>query len=228
MKNNYPQFLAFVRHGDYVQRANTPSACQAGWLTAEGEQQAKMAALEIAQFAQDQQLTLANTVFSSHLLRAWQTGTLLSQQLQQQFAQNFDCKTVDDLHERCVGAFANLTRAEIEQAVQADPRNAPMPTNWKSDSHYCLPAIGAESLLDAGYRVLHIIQSLLAYPSTRLTTVVGHGAAFRHAAYWMGVLQFDDIQCFSMHHGRPLFFRYHPSEGWQKVAGDWKIRETHL
>ncbi|PLA74465.1 hypothetical protein CYQ88_06175 [Hydrogenovibrio sp. SC-1] len=226
MIHSYPQYLAFVRHGEYYQRADTPSACQAGALTPQGEQQAQAAALAIAEFAHAQQLTLENTVFTSQLLRAWQTGDVLSQHLQQQVPQDFDCKALDDLHERCVGAFANLTRAEIEQAVKADPRNAPMPDNWKSNSHYCLPALGAESLLDAGYRVLQRLQALLAYPSTRLTTVVGHGAAFRHAAYWMGVLPFDDIQRYSMHHGRPLFFKYHPDEGWQKIGGDWKIRET--
>lgn len=228
MNHAYPQYLAFVRHGDYHQRADTPSACQAGALTPIGEAQAKAAAQEIAEFAHAQQFTLANTVFTSQLLRAWQTGSLLSQHLQQQVPQDFDCKALDDLHERCVGAFANLTRTEIEQAVKADPRNAPMPENWKSDSHYCLPTLGAESLLDAGYRILQQLQALLAYPSTYLTTVVGHGAAFRHAAYWMGVLDFDDIQRYSMHHGRPLFFKYHPEQGWQKIGGDWKIRERQL
>lgn len=226
MIHAYPQYLAFVRHGDYHQRADTPSACQAGALTSLGEDQAKAAAQEIVQFAEDQQLNLANTVFTSQLLRAWQTGDLLSQQLTQQTQLNFDCQAVADLHERCVGAYANLTRAEIEQAVKSDPRNAPMPENWKSDSHYCLPALGAESLLDAGYRVLQQLQALLAYPSTYLTTVVGHGAAFRHAAYWMGVLDFDDIQRYSMYHGRPIFLKYHPDMGWQKMGGDWKIRKT--
>jgi len=224
MTHTYPQFLAFIRHGDYHQRADTPSACQAGALTLEGRQQAEAAAVEISRFAQDQQLSLNQTIFTSQLLRAWQTGSLLSQQLHQQTRQNFNCQAVDDLHERCVGAFANLTRAEIEQAVKTDPRSAPMPENWKSDSHYCLPTIGAESLLDAGNRVLQRLQALLAYPSSRLTTVVGHGAAFRHAAYWMGVLSFDEIQRYSMYHGRPLFFKYLPDEGWQKIGGDWKIR----
>jgi hypothetical protein len=53
---------------------------------------------------------------------------------------------------------------------------------------------------------------------------VGHGAAFRHAAYHLGALRFEQIAGLSMYHGRPLFFEQGLDGRWSKLAGDWKIR----
>lgn len=215
-------FAALVRHGDYHQRANAPSAHQPFALTTRGEEQARDAAQTLCALATDLATEIDPVIDCSHMLRAWATADIIATALKGDYA----IRCHDALAERSVGALANLTVSEINQIVDADPRFDPLPENWKSDSHFCLPFQGAESLMQSGERVAsHLIDRMDDLPaSDTLKVFVGHGASFRHAAHHLGVLAFDDIAALSMYHARPVVLEYRGDGTWHHVAGDWKIR----
>jgi 2,3-bisphosphoglycerate-dependent phosphoglycerate mutase len=135
------------------------------------------------------------------------------------------------LAERGVGCAANLTIAQIEAVLHQDPRVSDPPADWKADSHYRLPLQGAESLLEAGERVAsHLTQSMAALPPDgpdRIKIFVGHGAAFRHAAYHLGVLRMEQLRQLSMFHCQPVMIEYLPGGQWRHVEGDWKVRSEY-
>jgi len=137
----------------------------------------------------------------------------------------------DALAERGVGCLANLTIAQIEAVLQQDPRVAYPPADWKADSHYRLPLQGAESLLEAGERVAaHLSQSMAAVPPgghDRVKIFIGHGAAFRHAAYHLGVLEFGQLRQLSMFHCQPVMIEYLSGGQWRHIGGEWKVRSGH-
>lgn len=225
-----PRFiLAFIRHGEYNQQPNTPSALQPGALTAIGLQQSLKAAYQLQTFLAENTIALSPQIESSNALRAWQTSDLIRSSLQSEYLNTLTVHTEPALHERSVGVMANLTVTEIEDYLRQDPRVSSPPENWKSNSHYCLPCDGAESLMQAGKRVKNMIdqhvKELMQRNQSQVKVMVGHGASFRHAAHLMGLLKFEDIAQFSMHHATPLFFEYAPSSGhWHKIAGEWKKR----
>jgi 2,3-bisphosphoglycerate-dependent phosphoglycerate mutase len=124
-----------------------------------------------------------------------------------------------ELAERGVGSAANLSMQQITDIVQQDPRYANLPKGWKSDSHFCLPFQGAESLLDAGRRVANLltVEMQALYQQSQRNQIkifVGHGAAFRHAAYHLGLLQYEQIAQLSMFHCQPIFI-----EGYESIFG---------
>lgn len=213
-----------VRHGNYHQREETPSAHQPFPLNDEGHAQARASVPKITSMINEQGWRLHPVLHSSSLLRAWQTSRII--------ADGLDCQTAivesDQLAERSVGSGANLNRAELEDVVASDPRYESLPDNWKSDSHFRLPFIGAESLLDAGKRVAAYITSV----TTSLPTVdhdvailfVGHGGSFRHAAHHLGVLPFDKVAQLSMYHASPIAIACGENGEWQQEAGQWKVR----
>jgi len=229
--------FAFIRHGEYHQAPHTPSAHQATGLTEKGIAQSQQAITALTQFAAEHQLDIDPVIISSGLLRAWQTADEIGQQLvANHHIQHYRIEEHSLLNERSVGSMANLSVPEIEHLFNTDPRHAPLPSGWKSNSDFCLPVVGAESLLDAGTRVadcinqLQAAQQASAAPAT-LQIIVGHGASFRHAAYLAGVLSRADIAKYSMHYAVPLFFKTLITSApgasgftWQKIAGDWKIR----
>lgn len=218
---------ALVRHGDYQQKPKTPSAHQPYPLNAKGEAQAARAAETIAAEIAAQGWRLVSPIDSSQMLRAWQTAQILGQALEpttEPVIESFDA-----LAERGVGCAANLRLDEIEEILRRDPRYLDPPENWKADSHYRLPLQGAESLLEAGARVarhlrarMQALQSQIVGDSLKL--FVGHGAAFRHAAYHLGVLAFEDIAGLSMYHARPVYLELASDGSWRHVAGEWKVR----
>jgi len=112
--------------------------------------------------------------------------------------------------------------------IHDDPRYPELPQNWKSNSEYRLPLQGAESLLEAGKRVAeHLNRRLSEIPDDgvdRLKLFVGHGAAFRHAAFHLGLMEYDDIARLSMFHGRPVFVELLQDGRWSHITGDWKVR----
>ncbi len=228
--NQSTHILAFLRHGEYHQKPNTPSALQHGALTTLGQQQAARAAEDVHRYAQDHNLNIHPAIDSSHSLRAWQTADILQRELKSQTGFQGHVVEHETLHERSVGALANLSVTEIEYLLEQDPRTEAPPLNWKSDSHYRLPVHGAESLLSAGERVAgHINRTFASLAQTEtsptLKIVVGHGASFRHAAFLLGLLSFEDIAQKSMYHARPLYFEYRtPSQNWQHCHGEWKQR----
>jgi 2,3-bisphosphoglycerate-dependent phosphoglycerate mutase len=218
---------ALIRHGDYRQRPNTPSAHQPYPLNAEGEAQAGRAAEAIRAEAEVQGWRLIDSIDSSRLLRAWQTARIIALALSANREPLIEC--FDALAERGLGSAANLNLDEIAAALRDDPRYPEPPPDWKANSRYRLPLQGAESLLDAGERVAaHLrtrMQSLRGrVQADSLKLFVGHGAAFRHAAYRLGVLQFEDIARLSMYHANPVYLEFRADGTWHQVAGEWKLR----
>lgn len=219
---------ALVRHAEYRQLPDTPSAHQPFPLTPAGRNQALEAGRAIKQHAAQQDWTIAQVVHSSRLLRAWETATVIAGELGGgQKVQEFE-----SLAERSMGSAANLTLSQVEAAVAEDPRYDELPDDWKSNSHFCLPLQGAESLLEAGERVAahlkHTMEELAADAvEDTLQLFVGHGAAIRHAAHLLGVLAFEDIARFSMYHAGPVYVEY-SGKAWRHVGGEWKIRASKV
>jgi 2,3-bisphosphoglycerate-dependent phosphoglycerate mutase len=218
------RFAALIRHGDYHQQSDAPSALQPHPLTENGRAQAINCGKEVSKILQDNGWDLDPLVHSSTELRAWETACLALQQL----GVAADIQQSHNLSERSVGSVANLTVDQIEAVLRKDPRYEAPRHGWKSDAHYCLPFPGAESLSMAGKRVAdHINHSLPKPPTTQrslLTLFFGHGASFRHAACHMGVLQPEDLPRLSMHHAKPLLICYNFCGSWSHFGGAWKIR----
>ncbi len=220
---------ALIRHADYQQLVDTPSAHQPFPLTREGEAQARNAAPVLAQLADENGWTISPAIDSSQLLRAWQTAAIIADGLAGHLAQTARLHGFDELAERGLGSANNLTIEQIEKVIRLDPRFDALPADWKSNSRFRLPLQGAESLLQAGERVAaHLVRRMdaLAQDATvdTLKLFVGHGAAFRHAAFALGVLNHEQIAQLSMHHARPVCLEYLPGGQWRHVAGDWKVR----
>lgn len=220
-------YAALIRHGDYRQLKGVPSAYQPFGLTKKGIAQSHQAVTQLKALAQTHQWHWVSEVDSSILLRAWQTANTIHQAIE-------GLKRVtmfEALCERCVGSVANLTVEQIETILEDDPRYEPPPENWKSNSIYKLPFSGAESLMEAGQRTArHLTQRMEALKGNvkqnRLKIFVGHGAAFRHAAHYLGILKFEEIAQLSMYHAQPIIFQYHSKQSWEHIAGAWKVRKS--
>ncbi|MCU7906878.1 MAG: histidine phosphatase family protein [Candidatus Thiodiazotropha sp. (ex Epidulcina cf. delphinae)] len=220
---------ALLRHGDYHQLADTPSALQPFPLTTDGIEQAEGSVFLLQGVLAMYGWSLHPVIDSSRLLRGWQTAEVIRKALQTGASTLFEIETFDELAERSVGSAANLTVRQIESVLQEDPRCSPPPEGWKSDSRYRLPLQGAESLIEAGERVAGHIESRLAQlqQQVEVDTVklfVGHGAAFRHAAHHLGVLEFHRIAALSMRHCRPVFLERRYAGAWRHLIGAWKVR----
>ena len=220
---------ALIRHGDYQQLPDTPSAHQPYPLNSEGEIQAQEGAQCLHDMVTRNGWTLVPSIDSSRLLRAWQTATILADSLAELSSFTPRIESYDALAERGVGSLANLTITQIEDILRQDPRASSPPADWKADSHYRLPSQGAESLLEAGERVAaHLLQAMAVLPrdgQDRVKIFVGHGAAFRHAACHLGVLAFSQLRQLSMFHCQPVMLEYLPDGNWCHVEGDWKVRD---
>lgn len=217
------QLIAFIRHGDYHQRAQTPSAWQPYPLNAAGREQAQQCAQALHRFVQSETWALVPSIHCSVLLRAYQTAELMTHAWPDATA--FKIISSPLLNERSVGSFANLSINEIENICREDPRYGTLPTNWKSQSDFCLPAPGAESLLDAGQRVANYAQQIVeAAADNSMHIIVGHGAAIRHAAYHLQVLKLNDLAKLSMHHAQAVYLQYTHGQ-WTHYSGNWKIRQ---
>jgi 2,3-bisphosphoglycerate-dependent phosphoglycerate mutase len=222
---------ALLRHGEYHQLPDTPSALQPFPLTQLGEQQAERSITLIQGILQMFKWRLCPVIDSSRLLRGWQTAEVIRMGLQLGNQERMEIESFDDLAERSLGSAANLTLQQIERVLRDDPRFISPPPGWKSDSCYRLPLQGAESLMDAGERVAEHIEHRLGelqrqVNSDTVKLFVGHGAAFRHAAHRLGVLAFEQIAALSMYHCRPVFLERLSDGKWQHLTGEWKIRAT--
>lgn len=222
---------ALIRHGDYHQLPDVPSALQPFPLNNEGKTQAQAGVQRLHDMIVRNEWALVPAIDSSRLLRAWQTAVIFADGLADLAASPPQIESYDELAERGVGSLANLTIAQIETVLHQDPRFPDPPVDWKANSHYCLPLQGAESLLEAGIRVAgHLSQAMTALPPDdhdRVKVFVGHGAAFRHAAYHLGVLAFEQLRQLSMFHCQPVMLEYLAGGQWRHVEGDWKIREQY-
>jgi broad specificity phosphatase PhoE len=224
---------ALIRHGDYAQLPNTPSAHQPFPLNAAGERQAREAAGLLREACARHGWQLEACIDSSRMLRAWQTARIIADELADLVPSGLTVTGFDALAERCVGAAANLSITQIEEVIHRDPRFPDLPEGWKSDSHYRLPLQGAESLAEAGERVAgHLRQQVAGLlPAADLPCLklfVGHGAAMRHAAWHLGVLEFEQVAQLSMYHGRPVFIEYLADGRWRHAGGDWKVRSQEV
>ncbi|MES9970145.1 MAG: histidine phosphatase family protein [Candidatus Thiodiazotropha sp.] len=222
---------ALLRHGEYQQLPDTPSALQPFPLTKPGAEQAERSVTLVEGILEMFKWSLHPVIDSSRLLRGWQTAEVLCRGLQIGRQDRLQIESFDALAERSLGSAANLSLPQIESVLRDDPRFPSPPKGWKSDSHYRLPLQGAESLMDAGARVaghlelrLSALQAQVEVDTVKL--FVGHGAAFRHAAHHLGVLPFERIAAVSMYHCRPVFLERLPDGSWQHLTGDWKIRSS--
>ncbi|MES9992338.1 MAG: histidine phosphatase family protein [Candidatus Thiodiazotropha sp.] len=220
---------ALLRHGAYHQLPDTPSALQPFPLTDSGAEQAERSVTLIQGTLKMFNWSLHPVIDSSRLLRGWQTAEVMRQGLQLGRDEALSIQSFDALAERSLGSAANLTLKQIESVLHEDPRFSAPPAGWKSDSKYRLPLQGAESLMEAGERVArHLEQRLVALQSEAevdsVKLFVGHGAAFRHAAYHLGLLAYDQIAALSMYHCRPVFIERLPEGSWRHLTGEWKIR----
>ncbi len=223
---------ALVRHGQYRQLPDTPSAHQPFPLVAEGKAQALAGAQELRGLLEEHKVALHPQVDSSQLLRAWQTAQLMVEHLRSHLGTEVEVNSFDALAERCVGSAANLSIAQIEAVLREDTRYPELPENWKADSHFCLPLQGAESLMQSGARVAGHLRAQMAALEANTTgdtlkLFVGHGAAFRHAAYHLGALDFDEIRKLSMYHARPVLLEYQTDGSWKHIGGEWKVRKQY-
>lgn len=225
------RIAALIRHGDYHQMPGAPSAHQPYQLNANGGIHAVEAADIINEVVQRNGWSLTLQIDCAQMLRAWQTARIIADNLTVSVSTEVQLESFDELAERCVGSAANLTVRQIEKVIHDDPRYAELPENWKSNSEYRLPLQGAESLLEAGERVAgHLVRRISELPASEadnLKLFVGHGAAFRHAAFHLGVLKYDEIARLSMYHGRPVFLEYFDDGSWSHIAGEWKIRASN-
>jgi 2,3-bisphosphoglycerate-dependent phosphoglycerate mutase len=216
--------MALVRHGEYAQPADTPSAWLPQGLTQRGHEQARAAATMLCQLAHERGLEFHPVIDCSRLRRAWETAHGIAKGIQERTGTRLEVREHEALAERGVGALANLTLTQIEALVADDPRFEPLPPNWKSTSHFKLPVQGAESLMEAGERVRrHIDTAVEDVREGCLQIFVGHGAALRHGAHLMGLLSFEDIAKLSMHYAAPVVYQRRGS-GWELVSGAWKVR----
>lgn len=218
--------IALIRHGEYQQLANTPSALQPYPLTENGADEVRNQARKFRQWLSQTDYVLEPEIHCSTLLRAWQTAEIYREELGAFFAGQPVTCSFPALCERSVGAVANLTISEIERIVELDPRLEALPEGWKSTSDFRLPFDGAESLLEAGERVAKHLQSLADEESAkRIQLIVGHGASIRHASYHLNVIKFSDIGRFSMFYGHPVVFEKRNQE-WVLLYGNWKLRHN--
>lgn len=220
---------ALIRHGEYAQQPDTPSAHQPYALTPKGRDAVLQEADNFAALLERHKLAIADRIDSSNMLRGWETALIFVERLYQHQMPSTLIDSYDALAERGVGAAANLTVRQIEKLIVEDPRYEEPPLDWKSNSHYCLPFQGAESLMQAGERVAAHLQRQMNRLGETATTdtvklFVGHGAAFRHAAYHMGVLEYEQLAQLSMYHARPVLIEYRHDGSWRHAGGDWKVR----
>ena len=122
--------------------------------------------------------------------------------------------------------MANLTIDEIERILTLDPRYSVPKKDWKSDSFYCLPFDGAESLNQAGERVAEHVRAWQTQASDGIKLFIGHGAAFRHGASYLNAMAFDDIKKLSMFYGHPVVFELVDGQSPNTLYGDWKQRQV--
>ncbi len=221
---NMTILMALVRHGEYAQPADTPSAWLPQGLTERGHDQARAAAKSLCELAHERGLEFHPVIDCSRLRRAWETAQRIAEGVQEHTGTRLVVREHEALAERGVGALANLTLTQIDALVADDPRFEPLPSNWKSTSDFKLPVQGAESLMEAGERVRrHIETEMVGVRDGQLKVFVGHGAALRHGAHLMGLLSFEEIARLSMHYAAPVVYQ-RCEGGWELVAGAWKVR----
>lgn len=220
---------ALIRHGKYHQPDNVPSAMLPYPLTDDGSREIRGCSKELFDFSAGQGWATAAEIDSSRMQRAYQTAHLIKTAGEEAGQSRFKVRQYDALAERGLGAASNLTVSEIEKIISDDLRFEALPKNWKSQSDFRLPLQGAESLMMAGRRVAgHISRKMKMLRAElerdTLKIFVGHGAAFRHAAVVLGIMNREQAMACSMYHGKPVFLEMLGDGSWQHIAGEWRPR----
>ncbi len=109
-------FAALIRHGDYHQLRDAPSAHQPFPLNEDGEAQARDAVSGLRRDVTAHGWTLHPVIDSSRLLRAWQTAGIIAAGLEPLQSEAPVVESFDELAERGVGSAANLTTYQIEES----------------------------------------------------------------------------------------------------------------
>ncbi len=223
--------VCLVRHGQYAQPPNVPSAHLPHPLVEEGRRQSADGIATLWAEARLQGWTLSSIIDASPLLRAWETATLFAEGLRLRGTSDPQVETFEALTERSLGAAANLTLEEIAAVIDRDPRVPSLPSGWKRTSNFRLPLVGAESLLDAGRRVASHIRhraDTVVCPDGEglfVKVVVGHGGSLRHGAAELGMLEPSGLDALSMFHATPIVYA-HRDGRWTHVFGEWKQRSA--
>jgi len=223
---------ALIRHGIYEQPTGVPSGHLPHPLTAEGRKQAAELAGELLAMCEENRWRLHPVLFTSTLLRAYETATIAATGLGEALGVEVRVVESEMLVERSLGAVANLTLEEIERFVERDPRFASLPPAWKSLSAVKLPFQGCESLLEAGARAAGYLTQTFArveeqVEENTLVAFIGHGGAFRHAAAALGIFDAETARSVSMYHAKAVALRRSPENRWTHVAGEWKPRRSN-
>lgn len=230
-------YVALVRHGEFARPDGMPSGHLPHPLTARGREQASKGAQRVLDLAAKLGASLDDVIECSTLPRAWETASLLRRELEALSDRPHRLRDDEALLERSMGSAANLTLDEIEATVRADPRGhalpdlPALPDGWRRAPHFRLPLPGAESHMEAGFRVarrlLDAASELRARASdgdARLRVVVGHGGSLRHASVHLGAVPLDRVALISMDYVAPVVLEAPPAGPWKHVLGEWKPR----
>ena len=217
----------FVRHGHFDRPDNTASAHLPLPLSDEGRGQARACATAILEACHDLALELDPVIEASQLLRAWQTATILAEELEARTRTQFRVLTRIELVERSLGSCANLRFDQIAEVLAGDPRLDPLPRGWRRIPEFRLPVPGAESLMQAGARTAtRVATSLDSIPDAdarnALRLFVAHSGCLRHATVQLGALDVRVVPRLSMDFAQLLLIEKMPNGDWVQVAGRWK------
>ena len=98
---------ALIRHGDYQQLPDAPSAHQPWPLNSTGETQSREGAQALHDMITRNDWALVPAIDSSRMLRAWQTAVIFANGLAGLTASTPQIESYDALAERGVGCLAN-------------------------------------------------------------------------------------------------------------------------
>ncbi|HKK53446.1 MAG TPA: histidine phosphatase family protein [Myxococcota bacterium] len=218
-----------VRHGHFDRPEQLASAHLPLPLSERGRRQAREAAGPILRHCEELGIELDPRIEASQLLRAWETATLLAEELEARTGVAFVVEERLELIERGLGSCANLRFDEIESQLARDPRVGPLPEDWRRRSDFRLPVPGAESLMMAGARAAsRIATSLRSIPEEDprdvLRLFVAHGGCLRHAAVQLGTLDVRTVTGLTMDYAQAVLIETDPRGGWLQTAGEWKKR----
>ena len=217
----------FVRHGHFDRPDSTASAHLPLPLSDEGRRQARACAIPILESSRELALELDPVIEASQLLRAWQTATLLAEELEARTGTRFRVATRTELVERSLGSCSNLRFDQIAAVLAEDPRLDPLPQGWRRIPEFRLPVLGAESLMQAGARTAtRVATSLDTIPDADARNVlrlfVAHSGCLRHAAVQLGALDVRVVPRLSMDFAQAVLVEKMPNGDWVQVTGQWK------
>jgi 2,3-bisphosphoglycerate-dependent phosphoglycerate mutase len=218
-----------VRHGHFDRPHHVASAHLPLPLSEKGRGQAREAAEPILRMSEELGLELDPIIEASQLLRAWQTATILAEELKTRTGRRFIVVERVELVERSLGSCANLRFDQISKRLAKDPRLGPLPRGWRRIPEFRLPVPGAESLMQAGARTAtRIAHSLGAIPDEDsrdvLRLFVAHGGCLRHAAVQLGALDVRTVPGLTMEHAQCVLVEKDLRGDWVHAAGQWKKR----